>query len=34
MKLLTFKDPMSRNTYDSVLVIVDRLIGYGIFLSY
>ena len=34
MKLLTFKDPISKDSYDSIFVIVDRLTGYGIFLSY
>ena len=34
MKLLIFKDPISKNSYDSIFVIVDRLTGYEIFLSY
>ena len=34
MKLLAFKDSISKNIYDSILFIVKRLIGYGIFLSY
>ena len=34
MKLIIFKDFMLKNSYDSIFVIVDRLIGYGIFLFY
>ena len=34
IKLLIFKDFMLKNSYDSIFVIVNRLIGYGIFLSY
>ena len=34
VKLPAFKDPISKNSYDSIFVIVDRLIGYGIFLFY
>ena len=34
MKLLTFRDSISKNSYDSIFVIVDRLIGNGIFLTY
>ena len=34
MKLPTFKDPISKNSYDSIFVIIDRLINYGIFLFY
>ena len=34
MKLLISKDPISKNSYDSIFVIVDRLTDYGIFLPY
>ena len=34
VKLLTLKDPISKNLYDSIFVIIDRLTGYGIFLLY
>ena len=34
IKLLTFKDPISKNSYDSIFVIINRLISYGIFLPY
>ena len=34
MKLLTSKDPISKNSYDLIFVIINRLIGYGIFLPY
>ena len=34
MKLPTSKDPISKNSYDLVFVIIDRLINYGIFLLY
>ena len=34
IKLPTFKDPISKNSYDSIFVIINRLINYGIFLFY
>ena len=34
IKLLTFKDFILKNSYNSIFVIINRLIDYGIFLFY
>ena len=34
IKLLKSKDPVSKNKYDSIIVIVDRLIKYSILIPF